>query len=194
MRRISGCLREGGLLRELIHRSLFLEKVWKHLHFERDSMHAISKLHHVQFHVDTKLSLRTLLIKVVQHIQRTQGTKHAFSSDTYIRVKTMKNSKTVIPKWLRLLIRGGHLLLRFLRYLRTFRGPSWLLFFPSLDSCQICYSCDFCDICHGCFQLARKILVIFAIFADISWPFLVSSFSKYGILLNLLFLRFLRYL
>ena len=40
---------------------------------------------------------------------------------------------------------------------------------------------DFCDICHGSFQLARKILVTFAtlaIFADISGPFLASSFSK----------------
>ena len=81
-----------------------------------------------------------------------------------------------------------------LRFLRTFRGPSWLLGFLSLECCYICY---FCDICHGCFQLARKILVtfaIFAIFADISGPFLISSFSKSGILLNLLFLRFLRYL
>ena len=34
------------------------------------------------------------------------------------------------------------------------------------------------DICHGCFQLARKILVTFAIFADVSGPFLVSPFSK----------------
>ena len=62
---------------------------------------------------------------------------------------------------------------------------------------QICYFCDFSHVCHGCFQLARKILVtfaIFAIFADISGPFLVSSFSKSRILLNLLFLRFLRYL
>ena len=69
--------------------------------------------------------------------------------------------------------------------------------FLSLEFCYICYFCDFCDICHGCFQLARKILVsfaIFAVFADISGPFLVSSFSKSGILLNLLFLRFLRYL
>ena len=61
MRRFSGCLREDGLLRELIQRSLFLEKVWKHLHFERDSLLAISKLQYVQFHVDTKLSLRILL-------------------------------------------------------------------------------------------------------------------------------------
>ena len=64
-------------------------------------------------------------------------------------------------------------------------------------SCQICYSCDFCDICHGCFQLARNILVTFAIFAilaDFSGLFLVSSFSKTRVLLNLLFLRFLRHL
>ena len=76
------------------------------------------------------------------------------------------------------------LLLRFLRYLRTFWGPSWLLCFLSLEFCYICY---FCDICHGCFKLARKILVTFAIFAiiaDISGPFLVSSFSKSRILLN----------
>ena len=42
------------------------------------------------------------------------------------------------------------------------------------------------------FHIARKILVIFAIFAiiaDISGPFLGSSFSKSRILLNLLFLR-----
>ena len=70
-------------------------------------------------------------------------------------------------------------------------------FFLSLVSCQICYSCDFCDICHGCFQLARNILVTFAIFAilaDFSGLFLVSSFSKTRVLLNLLFLRFLRHL
>ena len=45
-------------------------------------------------------------------------------------------------------------------------------------------------------RMARKILVTFAtfaIFADISGPFLVSSFSRSGILLHLLFLRFLRY-
>ena len=76
------------------------------------------------------------------------------------------------------------LLLRFLPHLRTFRGPSWPLLFLSLDSCYICY---FCDICHGCFYLARKTLVTFAIFADISGSFLVSSFSKSRILLNLLF-------
>ena len=35
---------------------------------------------------------------------------------------------------------------------------------------------------------------IFAIFADISGPFLTSSLSKSGILLHLLFLRCLRYL
>ena len=35
---------------------------------------------------------------------------------------------------------------------------------------------------------------IFAIFADISGPFLTSSLSKSGILLHLLFLRYLRYL
>ena len=89
------------------------------------------------------------------------------------------------------------LLLQFLRYLRTFQGPSWLLCFLSLECCYICYFCDFCDICHGCFKLARKILVtfaIFAIFADISGPFLASSFSKSWFLLDLLFLRFLRYL
>ena len=84
--------------------------------------------------------------------------------------------------------------MRFLRYLRTFRGPSWLLCFLSLEFCYICY---FCDICHGCFKLARKILVtfaMFAIFADISGPFLASLLSKSGILLHLLFFRFLRYL
>ena len=48
--------------------------------------------------------------------------------------------------------------------------------------------------------IARKILVTFAtfttfaIFADNSGPFLISSFAKSRILLNLLFLRFLRYL
>ena len=81
------------------------------------------------------------------------------------------------------------LLLRFLPHLRTFRGPSWLLLFLSLDSCQICYFCDFCDICHGCFQLVRKILVTFAIFADISGPFLASSVSNSWFFLDLLFLR-----
>ena len=66
------------------------------------------------------------------------------------------------------------LLLRVLQYLRTFRGPSWLLCFLSLECCYICYFCYICDICHGCFWLPRKILVtcaIFAIFADISGPF-----------------------
>ena len=80
------------------------------------------------------------------------------------------------------------LFLRYFRYLRTFRGPSWLLFFLSLDSCYICY---FCDVCHGCFQLAWKILVtftIFAIFEDISGPFLASSLCKSWFLLDLLFL------
>ena len=46
-------------------------------------------------------------------------------------------------------------------------------------------------------RIARKILVTFAtfaIFADISGPFLISSFSRSGVLLNLLFLRFLQYL
>ena len=43
------------------------------------------------------------------------------------------------------------LLLRFLRYLWTLRGPSWLLCFVSLQFSYICYFCDFCDICHGCF-------------------------------------------
>ena len=84
-----------------------------------------------------------------------------------------------------------------LRYLRTFRGPSWFLLFLSLEFCYICYFYDCCDICHRCFQHARKILVtfaIFAIFADISGPFLASSFSKSWFLLDLLFLRFLRYL
>ena len=84
-----------------------------------------------------------------------------------------------------------------LRYLRTFRGPSWLLCFLSVEFCYICHFCDFCDICHGCFKLARKILVtfaIFAIFADISGPFLASSVSKSWFFLDLLFLRFLRYL
>ena len=41
--------------------------------------------------------------------------------------------------------------------------------------------CYFSDICHGCFELARKILftfAIFAIFADISRPFLASLLSK----------------
>ena len=45
------------------------------------------------------------------------------------------------------------LLLRFLQHLRTFRGPSFLLLFLSLEFCYICYFCDFCDICPGCFKL-----------------------------------------
>ena len=67
------------------------------------------------------------------------------------------------------------LLLPYLRYLRTFRGPSCLHLLLSLDFCYIFYSCDFCDICNQWFLLARKILVtfaIFAIFADIPGPFL----------------------
>ena len=74
---------------------------------------------------------------------------------------------------------GKSLLL--LRYLRTFRGRSCLQLLLSLESCYICYSCDFCDICNEWFLLARKILVsfaIFAIFADISGPFLPSPSSK----------------
>ena len=70
------------------------------------------------------------------------------------------------------------------------------LFFLSLEFCYICYFCDFCDICHGCVKLAGKILVtfaIFAIFADISGPFLASFLCKSGILLHLVFLRHLRY-
>ena len=73
------------------------------------------------------------------------------------------------------------LFLRYLRYLRTFRGPSCLEPLLSVESCHICYSCDFCDICNEWFLLARKILVtfaIFAIFADISGPFLPSSSPK----------------
>ena len=58
----------------------------------------------------------------------------------------------------------------FLRYLRTFRGPSCLHLLLSFESYYICYSCDFCDICDEWFLLARKILVTFAIFADISGP------------------------
>ena len=48
-----------------------------------------------------------------------------------------------------------------------------------------------------CFQLAKKILVtfaIFAIFSDISGSFLASFVSKSWFLLDLLFLQFLRYL
>ena len=70
------------------------------------------------------------------------------------------------------------LLLRFLPYLRTFRGPSWLLLFQNLESCYVCYSGDFCDICHARIWVAKKTLVTFAIFADISGPFLASSFPK----------------
>ena len=102
--------------------------------------------------------------------------------------------------------------MRFLRYLsRVFSAPKkspcyfcdfcdirghfgpllGFFFFLSLEFCEIC---NFCDISHRCFKLARKILVTFAIFADISGPLLISSFSKSGILLHLLFLRFLRYL
>ena len=43
------------------------------------------------------------------------------------------------------------LLLRFLRHSQTFRRPSWLLLFLSLEFCYICYFRDFCDICHRCF-------------------------------------------
>ena len=74
------------------------------------------------------------------------------------------------------------LFLRFLRYL------SWVFLASKKNPCYIC---------HGCFQLARKILVtfaIFAIFADISGPFLASFLCKSGILLHLVFLRYLRYL
>ena len=37
--------------------------------------------------------------------------------------------------------------MRFLRHLRTSRGPSWPFLLLSLESCYVCYSCDFCDIC-----------------------------------------------
>ena len=43
------------------------------------------------------------------------------------------------------------LLLRFLRYQRTFRGPIGFFFFLSIDSQQICYFCDFRDICKWLF-------------------------------------------
>ena len=79
--------------------------------------------------------------------------------------------------------------------IRGYFGPLLgFFFFLSLEFCEICNFCDFCDISHRCFKLARKILVTFAIFADISGPLLISSFSKSGILLHLLFFRFLRYL
>ena len=89
------------------------------------------------------------------------------------------------------------LLLRFLRYLRTFRGPSWV-FLGNMKN--PCYFCDFCDICGhfgvllGFFCFQKKILVtfaIFAIFADISEPFM-GVFREHE--KSLLLLRFLRYL
>ena len=55
--------------------------------------------------------------------------------------------------------------------LRTFRGPSWLLFFLCPE---FCYICHFCDLSHGYYELARQFLVTFAIiaiFADISRSF-----------------------
>ena len=79
--------------------------------------------------------------------------------------------------------------------IREHFGPlAGFLFFLSLEFCEISYFCDFCDVCDRCFKLARKILVTFAIFADISGPFLASLLSKSGILLHLLFLLYLRYL
>ena len=87
------------------------------------------------------------------------------------------------------------LLLRFLRYLRTFRGPSWV-FLGNMKNPG--YFCDFCDICGhfgvllGFFCFQKKILVtfaIFAIFADISGPFM-GVFREHE--KSLLLLRFLR--
>ena len=51
--------------------------------------------------------------------------------------------------------------MRYLRYLRTFRGPSCLHLILSLESCYICYSCDSCDICNERFLLARKKSLLF---------------------------------
>ena len=111
------------------------------------------------------------------HTNRTIGKIIRFVKQLSLAIRTYKQEKSL-------------LLFRFLRYLGTFRGPSWLLFFLSLEFCYICYFCDICDICHGCFQLAGKILVIFAIFADISGPFLVSFFFFLSKSWFLLFLRF----
>ena len=53
-----------------------------------------------------------------------------------------------------------------MRYLRTFRGPSWLLFFLSLDFCYICYFCDICksfsDIIFSQLFLLRQLRKQFA--------------------------------
>ena len=83
----------------------------------------------------------------------------------------------ICSEWF-LLAKKSLLLLRYLRYLRTFRGPSCLQLLLSLESCYISYSCDSCDIFSEWFLLARKIFVTFAIFAGISGPLLSSSFPK----------------
>ena len=41
------------------------------------------------------------------------------------------------------------LLLRCLRHLRTFQGPSSPFFFPSLEFGYVCYSCYSCHICYS---------------------------------------------
>ena len=43
------------------------------------------------------------------------------------------------------------LLLRFLRYLRTFQGPSWPFFFLNLEFGYVCCSCYSCHICYSVF-------------------------------------------
>ena len=59
------------------------------------------------------------------------------------------------------------LLLRFLQYLRTFRDPSWLLCFLSLEFCYICYFCDFCDI------------FVMTVFSSQEKSLLLLRFSRY---------------
>ena len=68
------------------------------------------------------------------------------------------------------------LLLRFLPHLRTFRGPSWLLLFLSLDSCQICYFCYFCYICYSIFSHSKKSSSYFCDICYFFYTFLIAVF------------------
>ena len=69
----------------------------------------------------------------------------------------------------------------FCNFCRHFGALVGFFFFLVLNFVTFVVPAIYCDICNGCFKLARKIFVtfpIFAIFADISGPFLASYFSK----------------
>ena len=83
--------------------------------------------------------------------------------------------------------RNSSLLLRFLRNLRPSRGPSWPVFSLFFFSVKFVILAIFVVFSTRCFQVGRKILVTFALFAGFSGPFFVFSLSKSRILSNWLF-------